>query len=86
MGDIALINMELAPTSSTTATEDGRLLPIYIQILDLDFARKCWKETTRKGLATDPNENNEAARRLGDSYLTRAKWIYEIGIETILFL
>jgi len=34
MGNIAPINMELAPTASAVTAEDRRLFPIYIQILD----------------------------------------------------
>ena len=83
MGNIATINMELAPTASIVTAEDRRLFPIYIQILDLDSAGKCWKETTRKLLAIDPDENTLAARRLYDSYLVRAKWMCETGIKTI---
>jgi len=83
MGNIALINMELAPTASIVTAEDRRYFPIYIQLLDLDSAGKCWKETTRKLLEIDPDEDSEMARRLYDSYLARAKWMYETGIKTI---
>lgn len=77
MGNIATINMELAPTASTVTDEDRRLFPIYIQILDLDSAEKCWKEATRKLLEIDPDENVEMARNLYESYLVRAKWMCE---------
>lgn len=83
MGDIAPINMEFAPTASTVTAKDRQLFPIYIQLLDLDAAGKCWKETTRKLLAVDPNEDAEMAKKLYNSYLTRAKWICEAGIKTI---
>ncbi|WP_339862494.1 hypothetical protein [Paremcibacter congregatus] len=83
MGNIATINVELVPTARAVTAEDRRLFPIYIQILDLDSAGKCWKETTRKLLAIDPDENTLAARRLYDSYLVRAKWMCETGIKTI---
>ena len=83
MGNIATINMELVPTARTVTAEDRRLFPIYIQILDLDSAGKCWKEATRKLLAIDPDENAQEARRLYDSYLVRARWMCETGIKTI---
>jgi len=83
MGNIATINVELVPTARAVTAEDRRLFPIYIQILDLDSAGKCWKETTRKLLAIDPDENAEIARNLYESYLVRAKWMCETGIKTI---
>ncbi len=83
MSNIAIIDIELVPTARAVTAEDRRLFPIYIQILDLDSAGKCWKETTRKLLAIDPDENTLAARRLYDSYLVRAKWMCETGIKTI---
>ena len=83
MGDLSIINMKLAPTARAVTDEDRRLFPIYIQILDLDAADKCWKETTRKLLAIDPDENAEIARNLYESYLVRAKWMCETGIKTI---
>lgn len=83
MGNIATINLELAPAASAVTDEDRRLFPIYIQILDLDSAGKCWKETSRKLLAIDPDENAEIAKNLYESYLVRAKWMCETGVKTI---
>ena len=73
------------PVDSTTLTDSDRLyITLYLRLLDADAAGVDWKIAARQILNLDPTEDCDHAKDVFDRFLSRAKWMTEIGYELLL--
>lgn len=74
-----------APPESDQLTEyDRSHLATYLQLLDADTLHVDWKVTARTVLALDTEKDTDAARRVYEAHLARARWMTVTGYRLLL--
>jgi hypothetical protein len=74
-----------APPESEQLTDYDRAhLATYLRLLDADAMRVDWKVTARTVLALDIEKDGDAARRVYDAHLARARWMTVTGYRLLL--
>ena len=74
-----------APPDSDQLTDYDRAhLATYLKLLDADQMQVDWKVTARTVLALDTELDSEAARRVYDAHLARARWMTMTGYRLLL--
>ena len=74
-----------APPESDQLTDYDRAhLATYLKLLDADTMHVDWKVTARTVLALDPEKDGEAARRVYEAHLARARWMTVTGYRLLL--
>ena len=63
---------------------DRAHLATYLKLLDADTLQVDWKVTARTVLALDTEQDSEAARRVYDAHLARARWMTVTGYRLLL--
>ena len=63
---------------------DRAHLATYLKLLDADKLDVDWKATARAVLALDTEKDSEAARRVYDAHLERARWMTVTGYRLLL--
>ena len=72
------------PESDQLTDYDRAHLATYLKLLDADKLDVDWKATARAVLALDTEKDSEAARRVYDAHLARARWMTVTGYRLLL--
>jgi len=79
------VTVAAAPPESDQLTEYDRAhLATYLKLIDADTLHVDWKVTARTVLALDTEKDSDAARRVYDAHLARARWMTVTGYRFLL--
>lgn len=72
------------PNSDTLTPYDRAHFVTYLRLLDADAMAADWKQTARSVLSLDPDTDVDAAQRVYDAHLARARWMTKAGYRQLL--
>ncbi|MGJ4973456.1 DNA -binding domain-containing protein [Bradyrhizobium sp. HKCCYLRH1073] len=75
---------DLVPVDEVLTEYDEEHLVTYLRLLDAVEAGADWREVSRIVLHRDPDAEPDRARQTYDSRLARARWLSEIGYQSLL--
>ena len=72
------------PSSDTLTSYDRAHQATFLKLLDAEAMDVDWRITARDVLSLDPDADVEAAQRVYEAHITRARWMTRVGYRLLL--